>query len=159
MKSNKPLLGSLVLSSIFHTLPVILFLFLGSGSGEGGEGNDNKNIIPKKNENLTEVEIPDDVGGIEDNKPKNIPTHLEDDCKDFYGGIGITHSLPDYTINGVYFGYPAFMAGIKVGDRILSDITSIRGEVNTTLTFEYENETGYHKIVLIRDKICTEAIN
>lgn len=146
------------MSSICHLLPLVLFIFLGAGTGDSGSGDDNKTIIPKKNENLTEVEIPDDIGTLEDNKPKNKPMHLDDNCKDFYGGIGITHSLPSYIINEVYFGYPAFMADIKSGDRIITNINSIRGEVNTSLVFEYENKTGYHKIVLIRDKICTEAI-
>lgn len=158
---NKTLKRSIVSSIICHFLLILLLgvFLIGGGYGNGGGKDDRKKIVEKHNEELTEVELPNEQGEIEDNKPKNVPTHLEDDCTDFYGGIGITHILPGYTVSGVYAGYPAFNAGIKVGDRIVSNINAIRGEINTSFTLEYENETGYHKIVLIRDKICTNKVN
>lgn len=92
------------------------------------------------------------------------PTHLADDCKDFFGGVGLMNDIRanvarnryDAVVTDVYPGYPAFKAGVQVGD-ILIDSDHIRGEIGSRFTLEVirNGQTLYFDI--IRDKICTNG--
>jgi hypothetical protein len=83
---------------------------------------------------------------------KAVP-HASDKCKTFYGGIGVQSQVRE--IEAVYRGYPAHLAGIKVGDLIVSD-GPIRGEIGTPVTIVIQRGMRNITFHLIRDKICTD---
>ena len=141
----------LFLSLSVHAIPVLLFLILGGG-GDSNSDKVNGLIIPKVSDSQTEVEI--SKSGTEKSKPK----HANQKCPTYFGGIGITHDSMNFSVLTVYEGYPAYEAGIKKGDTIITPVNDIRGEVGTELVFEYISyETGdYVRTVIIRDKICTQ---
>lgn len=150
----------LLLSSLLHLLILILTLTASPVSediqtNDKTQHDDHKNIVPKQVEvSLVEQEpAPDAIP--EPLKPKAIKA--DDDCKDWFGGIGIRESIVGIVYE-VVNGYPAHKAGILVGDRItpVSD-RDIRGEVGTLISisvYRSSTEETLH-LTLIRDKICT----
>lgn len=92
----------------------------------------------------------------------SAPSHLDDQCAEFFGGIGITQSTPqnqygfpiEPTVTEVHKGYPAEKAGIQVGD-ILMNSEEIRGEIGTTVTVPVMRNGQIITFKIIRDKICT----
>jgi len=169
---SKALKKGLVVSALVHLTLIAILAFTspmgcggGNGSGKGKGADQNKShgmdgddledgsIIPKDKKEEPKVEI------IEENAPgKEVPEpkHAKDECPDFFGGIGVQYSAEEYgRIIDVPYGYPAYDAGIRAGDRIVSpSLGWIRGEVGTEVKVTYENTTGLHEITLIRDKIC-----
>ncbi len=154
---------SLALSMFLHMLPILLFFFLGGGDTSNGDKNKGKgqeqqagDILPKPNDKDTPTEIElVKLDGIK--KPKVVP-HEKDDCIEFFGGIGIMHGFNN-VITSAPSGYPAANSGIKPGDRVISPIELIRGEIGTEVEVSYENENGIHTVKLIRDKICTSGVH
>lgn len=93
-----------------------------------------------------------------------VPSHLTDECKDFFGGIGITNKMvPNYATNRydavvseIFPGYPASKSGIQIND-VLLDPDNIRGEIGTHVSVPVLRNGEPITFDLIRDKICTEA--
>lgn len=153
-----------MISILLHSIPMLLMLLLGSGQGNGADGGnanskhtDNGDLLPKPNDEPIEVTVTEYRGPALE-KPKPAVPHAEDNCPDHYGGIGIVHSFVDSTVTSAPEGYPAANAGIKAGDQILTPLSTLRGEIGTEVEVEYVNHEGYHKVTLIRDKICTSAV-
>lgn len=152
--------NSLTLSLLLHALPILIILFLTGGGNNTGGGTthtkDKDSIQAKPNKDapteVTLVKLP----GKQKPKPRTNPSvpHSDEQCDDFYGGIGIVHNYVDNTVTEAPLGYPAANAGIKPGDRILSRVDELRGTIGTEVELIYQNEDGLHQVILIRDKIC-----
>ncbi len=114
-----------------------------------------KNIIPKQ----VEVSIVDHEPAPEDIpealKPK--PQDKVEDCKDWFGGIGI-HENGLGLVQKVIPGYPAHKAGIKEGDQIIyTSEPDIRGEPGTSFQMTIRTAAGdFRHFTITRDKICTD---
>ena len=149
---------ALCLSSLLHTLPVVLMLLLGNHDNSGEFNNaDSRPILPKPQDTI-EVDLNYQKGTEEAKKPK-VP-HENDNCDQFYGGIGIMNEPSGSGVMSVEPGYPAALAGIQPGDRLLADLNSIRGPVGTEITFEYIRaaDNTIHTTTLVRDKICVGEV-
>lgn len=81
-----------------------------------------------------------------------------EDCPDgrFFGGIGIEHLALDDVIVTVIPGYPAFRAGLKVGDVLIGDIEHIEGEIGTPVTVLVRRGVEVLRFDMIREKICVK---
>lgn len=148
-----------------HSLPILIFGIAlgggGKGSGSGSYKDDKKEIVPKQKE-ITDIDIIK-VPGL---GKKKVP-HEGLDCPDFFGGIGvqITRGVVDGEPRAVFMevvkGYPADLAGIRVGDQLISPryehFDSIKGEVGTEVDVTYRSSDGDHMVTLVRDKICVKS--
>jgi C-terminal processing protease CtpA/Prc len=88
--------------------------------------------------------------------------------KDFYGGVGITHSgFFSPVVSEVAKGYAADRAGVKIGDVILgffehSDLTkfiegpTIKGKEGTGIDLYVKRNEKVIKFSIVREKICYE---
>lgn len=119
------------------------------GSEETREADTQAKIAPAANP--VEVSLVD-LAGTEPAAPKG------QECKEWFGGIGIEWNLSDGTIMRVYPGYPAARAGLVVGDRIPAHGPEIRGEPGTRAVVRGRHADGsdFTK-VLVRAKICVEG--
>lgn len=156
--------------SLFLHLVLVIFIALsggnGSGTGNGTEANDqkesagnqgdNKKIIPKNIE-VTIVTQPKKGASVKKQNNSKKSAGVKD-CKGkaWYGGIGVEHNYSDSSITRVVPGYPAYNAGIKVGDVFVNlDTTTIIGEVGTNIHFTMKRTDGSYKMYnLVREKIC-----
>lgn len=151
-------------STLLHCLPLLLILFIGPG-GDGGEyrygGNDETtgDIIAKS----VDVEIVmsvDKEGTEKKEKKKPSKGELTECIEDrWYGGIGIMQNFMDNSLISVAPGYPAFKAGLLVGDVILeTSEPDIRGEPGTLLSLKvHRPSTGDTFVVnMRRDRICID---
>lgn len=78
-------------------------------------------------------------------------------CDNWFGGIGVMHELGSRTITNVYEGYPAYDAGIQVGDVIVSPpIGSIRGEPGTKVVIDIYRVGRFITFEIVRDRICLD---
>jgi len=104
-----------------------------------------------------------DEGKTKDKKPGLVTepakmVHENDDCKRWFGGIGITVTNLNalgVEILKVHHGYPAERAGLMAGDVIIhvSD-REIRGEVGTEVTLTVLRSGAPIMFTMLRDKIC-----
>lgn len=79
-------------------------------------------------------------------------------CLYSFGGIGVTfEGFGDRTISEIHKGYPAYRAGLRVGDRILNT-GNVRGPVGSQITITFEREGVIYDVDLVRDKICVESV-
>lgn len=154
-------------SLLIHAALFAMIAWNGFHLPGGGEGQqDGKQTPPPitaeiidkvPDEAEEEVAIQDDEGVT----PAK-PTHLGDDCDDFFGGIGITQSgqrdlygnQVEMIVTEVHHGYPAEKAGIQVGDSLTSS-EEIRGEIGTPITVYASRNGQTLTFNMIRDKICT----
>lgn len=164
---------SLAISTLLHAAPFLLMAFLaGSGGGGHGKGSgsdeekkaqqeknrgaETGDIIPKKPIEITIEEIKPGFGKKKA-KPQK-PVHASDKCEDSFGGIGVAFDIfaESGTIHEAAEGYPAALAGVKSGDRIVTPaVGTIKGKVGTEVEITYVTSIGEVKTVtLIRDKIC-----
>jgi hypothetical protein len=80
----------------------------------------------------------------------------ETPCDNWYGGIGIVQDILG-TITQVAPGYPAYRAGLKVGDVIFSYGNGpIRGEIGTEVIVIIVRNQETMTLTLVREKICVE---
>ena len=108
-------------------------------------------IIPKEQDKPVEVEIVEGEG-------IGQAKHASARCRDFFGGIGIQYG-PSLSgvVAAVYIDYPAYDAGIRPDDVIVSPgLDEVKGEIGTKVTVTWQNASGRHTAVLIRDKICIQ---
>ena len=132
---------SLLLSISLHFLPIVIALLLTILGGQGGSQEDQAQY---------------EVEPTQQNTGNITPaTHLGESCQRWYGGIGITYSIdkPGYVISLVVEGYPAYSAGLQVGDEIVND-GNIRGEPGTIAIVTYKRKNHLYTKHIQRDKIC-----
>lgn len=79
-------------------------------------------------------------------------------CKNFYGGIGVNMQVfTQDKISEVHEGYPAFNAGLQVGDRVTPvDDIDITGPVGSFVMLKIERGFRVFTLKLKRAKICVE---
>lgn len=144
------------------------------GDGKtGGSGNSQDDLEPGKKIQDKPLEIMQVTPEVQDlirkqedqmaleeeqrKKQEEARKKALDECKDFFGGIGVTFDLFDRTISEVHKGYPAERAGIRVGDR-LSSIEPIRGEPGTKVEILVIRGEQEILMEITREKICLEEI-
>lgn len=93
----------------------------------------------------------DEIKGVGMKKKINKPLHMSDDCKEYYGGIGVKMGL-DGTITEVYPGYPGDLLGVLIGDILVQD--NVKGIPGTEVTFMIRRNNKLLTFTTIRDKIC-----
>lgn len=126
----------------------------GGQSGQESKGD----IIPPPLKDVTVqiFEKKDITQKQKKKKRKQSKFKTSKDCPESFGGIGIHHNSVDLSVIQVVEGYPAFEAGIELGDIILSPVDSIRGTVGTEVTVLVQKKDGrVVSYTMIRDKICT----
>jgi len=160
-----------VVSLLLHLAVMLTVVLSHSGNGNGkspiGEkeqrgGEEARDIIPKQVEvELVEAPPKTEEADVPMKMPEpQKPTEGLTDCEgqNWFGGIGIYQDDKTGRIDGVIEGYPAFKAGLRQGDVIISPPPGfIRGEVGTpvNLTVQKMGDFYAQEILLIRDKICT----
>lgn len=167
---------SITISTAIHALLLFLALHL-SGDGNGGNGKkgggDSKTgsqyegvqvgeILAKERPVEVEmIEIPPEKPEliVKKEKPKKAINADEECPGKWYGGIGIRESRSlvtgEDTIENVYPGYPADLAGLLVGDVILGiDQEMIIGPPGTPLKMWIKRNGAKIEVNLIRGKVC-----
>lgn len=158
---------SIAISAILHMSLLLISLHAGSGQKSHGKGTGNGDeltgngskyqgakingqVIPK--ERPTEVTIIEtEKDGLE--KKKELTKDIKECPGLWYGGIGIEDGPTSQgeMITKVFKGYPADLAGIRVGEIILKiDEDQIIGQPGTTLHM-LTNKGAY---IITRGKIC-----
>lgn len=129
----------------------------GGGKGEeqsqtnsGGSNSDDK--ILEKEEKPAEVVI---YKKADVNKAK--PKPLDENCEPYFGGIGVEFNYQTATIDKVYKNYPAYYAGLSVGDVIISpDVDQVKGKVGTEVNLSFLRNGSTYSVTLIRARICLD---
>lgn len=153
-------------SAVLHLMLLIPLLLAAHGKGSGkdkdgdkdGKGGRHKQetIIPKNAPG--EPEKPQEITLLILNKPKPNRGHDKESVKDckgknWYGGIGIEQNYMTGAISIVEPGYPAYRAGLMVGDKIQSP-GEIRGLPGTKLVVLIIRAGQPLLFEIIREKIC-----
>jgi hypothetical protein len=169
-KKDNRMRNALIASLIIHAL---IFAGIGLGSAGGGGGDSDKqakqegkaevddegNILEKPEDKTVEVSLvppleKSDVPTPPQPEPKE--QNKTEDCKGF-GGIGIQYSSFDGTIGQVFKGYPAYKAGLRPGDKIVSPtLREIKGEPGTKVVVHIIRYGELLEIELTRELICTD---
>lgn len=131
----------------------------GGGSGNGSEDTINGQIIEKPIDVMeitpeVQKELDKQTKLAMDKVPEQKPKQTKEDCKYFYGGIGITFSMIGGAVENVYKGYPAHKAGIQSGDLVYGIDEDIRGEIGTPVRIAIVRGANVYERTLIREKIC-----
>lgn len=162
MQSSNSLRNCFLLSLVMHlSLGLFAIAPKDTSATDDSQKNSNIKITPKTSDKEIEVETISEDDLLFDPVPeKPKPTHLQDKCESYYGGIGITRDPFTGIISEVYEGYPADRNGLKVGMQILNNESTeqILGEIGTEVIVKYLDNDGEHAITIIRDKICTTTI-
>lgn len=154
-------------SLCLHGLLLLILAGHLPGCGRGGGNSDQQQKDQKqakKSDGREIVPKPDEVQVELVNVPKEPDTpsyqkvaHKNDDCKDFFGGIGVHFAPLDtggYAVIKVVDGYPAAKAGIKWGTKIMNG-DEIKGEIGTMVDVIIEAPDGTRSTIrMVRDKIC-----
>jgi hypothetical protein len=136
------------------------------GGGDGDQERQKQDKQAKEDRKIA-PKRPDVVELVLGKVPKEpeVPSyqrvaHDKDECKDFFGGIGVyfdSLSARGYVVLDAPAGYPAAKAGIGPGTKIVNG-SSIRGEVGTMVDVITEAPDGTQTTLrLVRDKICLEG--
>lgn len=165
MLKDKKVRNSFIASLLLHLLLFVLVAYKGlSQGGEEGKPQGQPDAITAEIiDKLPEEDAsssPDE--GLGEVPPVERPAHADDDCAEFFGGIGITQggqrdqfgNQVEMIVTTVHHGYPAEKAGIQVGDYIISR-EEIRGEIGTKVTVIVNRNGQILTFDMIRDKICT----
>ncbi len=72
----------------------------------------------------------------------------------FYGGVGIMHGNLDGMVTKAPKGYPAYEAGVRVGDILLT--LDLKGEVGTPVVISVLREGKQLNFPAVRATICYE---
>lgn len=104
----------------------------------------------------TEEAKPNSTPGIR--YVQSIATSCDEKTAKTYGGIGLEfQSLPNknrIVINKVPVGYPAYKAGIQVGDEVEGDVMRFRGPEGSQVNVEVYRNNKKLSFLVTRVKIC-----
>lgn len=158
---------SLIISLLLHSLLIIVILNTNDGDSDkkGNPVQDELmgNILPVELANLDTAERLQTQSKSDIFKPTPTPPPKDaikvEECKKFFGGIGITTSLLTDEISIVHIGYPADKAGLQPGD-IVTPIgqSDIRGEIGSTLILRVTRGGITFIVTVVREKICVDEI-
>lgn len=167
-----------IISFLLHVSLFIIAGLIGAGTGykDGGSGNekngakegsqfqgvDASTVMEK--ERPTEVtlyEPPEEKATIiKPKKPKKKVINADEECPDkWYGGIGVMTGF-DFkdgldTIERVFIGYPADLAGLQAGDRIISvSDKQIIGTPGSPIEFTIKRGSQILYFKFNRGKVC-----
>lgn len=149
----------IALSLLLHS-SLLLFLILGHAGGNG-EGQ-NKHKQGSNGENTIFVNVVDKEDQVPSSGQGDVSiseAKKKEDCKSWYGGIGITQDYITGQITEAPEYYPAYKTGLRVGDVIISNSIEIRGEVGTQVKIIVSRNGNLLDFDVIRDKICYKSIN
>lgn len=78
------------------------------------------------------------------------------DCGEgsWYGGIGVAHESFSGELTEIFPGYAADAAGLMVGDIVLNEPGSIRGDPGTQAFVRVERNGRVLSFIIMRQKIC-----
>jgi len=158
-------------------LHIAFFALILSLNGGGGEGEEDKNgqsksqgeqgeiiaiesmdyeeFIEKQKQYESEFVVKEEEKKKEEKPEKTIKA---EECKNFFGGIGIEHNWMDNSVTKVVPGYPASQNGIMLGDQVVGKGEDIRGEVGTPVILMVKRGAEIFEITVIRGKICLDPI-
>lgn len=164
---------SLGISTFIHILPLLFMLTIPScipGCGGVGGGNADKETeeknkqaaepteqreIKEKNQEV-EVEIINrPIPKSEEQIAYEAAQKKQEECKPFFGGVGIQIDPRTNAIMKVYKYYPAWSIGLKEGDIILN-FSEIMGEPGTEVTIRYIRNGEHLEVKVKRGRICLE---
>lgn len=165
MRITKAILVSLALHA--SMLTAVMQQRQGSSTYPGGPGGQGQRPSTVKGEiveapkQFKDVQMQIEIVEANDKgrialKPSPAP---EQNCQDYFGGIGITHEWQwrrqEYArITQVVPGYPAWNAGLKVGDRIDILTTEIKGDIGTQVSVSVIKGGEPQVMTFTRAKIC-----
>lgn len=165
--------NALICSLLFHAL-LIALVFMGGLSKMGiqGNGRQGKQAKPRseqgKGKYPESVEVTilpppklnvadSDTETTKDGITYKVHKTITNDCKYFYGGIGVMDGWDDaarqFAIIEVFPGYPAEKAGLRVGDHF--SLFLERGTPGTTVTLDITRDGQLSLVTIVRDKVCT----
>lgn len=171
---NKKDIAAFLTSLTLHLAVLLIALHLGGegnekgnskekGKGEGNnryKGVDASTVIEK--ERPTEVEIVEqpEIKSPMPKKPKKQAKNADKECPGkWYGGIGVQTGFEPVrrliTIDRIFSGYPADIAGLQVGDIILNvSDNEILGEPGTQINMLIERNGQILAFSFKRGKVC-----
>lgn len=161
MSSEMRMKKSIAFSLFLHILPIVLILTM--KTNQKGDGEKDKNgqgseqpieievvELPKEDKDAVEKDK-DEKGDLPEEKKKN------ENCKYYYGGIGVEVNYLSSKLTKVFKGYAAEKAGLEVGDLVESFTgEDIRGEVGTTISLRVTRGAEVLIVNVVREKICYE---
>lgn len=156
---KKPLSLSLVLHGLLCLL-MVGSLPQGCGTGSGDDKEEHSEAQKRSAEGSDNTTLSESEGEKQDTVSIDILSREEAEaiireikCDKWFGGIGISH---DYfnVVHEAPEWYPAYQAGIRVDDRILSKVT--RGEVGSLLNVIVSRHGSVLTFNVKRGKICYE---
>lgn len=149
----------LQVSTFLHcSILILLSLFKGNGGTGAGSENDKRTISPKSID-VSVISPPPASSGMDtiEEVKKSSGETSKSECKESYGGIGVVLTKESRIVSSVPPGWPAYRAGIKVGDRIISpDFEDVSGPAGTIVEIVFEAEDGIHTVTIIRENICID---
>lgn len=164
---------SFKISFFLHILPILIMLFslpscMGcDGFGGGGGGQDKKQEKQADKPNSTEKEeikekepvevklVSVQVQKSEEQLAYEAAVKKHEECKNYFGGIGITFEPFGGKIQKVYKYYPAWSAGLQDGD-VLKDFNGVRGPIGTEVLIKYTRDGKTTEVKIKRGRICLE---
>lgn len=159
----------LFVSTIIHvSLLSLLFINLNNHGKQDSDLNEPKvpessskqteeeKIAEKNKETKLEVSIVEEQDlGLNEQEKKTEETECPNDR--WYGGVGMVHNSQTGEVLDAPKGYPAYVAGVKVGDYILNP-HELRGEPGYDAHLLLKRDGEEIIIVVTREKICLEKI-
>lgn len=147
----------LFLSLLIHTALISLLFIHQHGKGNkaeegqaGTQSQEGKNIAPKGSPG----DKPQDIEIVFKGPPQPVASGVPDCPPEMsYGGIGVMFDYNN-TITECPISYPAFLAGVRVGDKVMTT-NEIRGEPGTSVTIIIKRGDQLLTFNIIREKICT----
>ena len=139
----------------------------GKGNGDGTEETDKGGAGDSDGKKIEDISKPEvtEVILIERKTPMPSMEQLQKQeherklaqCKDSFGGIGVTHDPMTGTITTAHKFYPAWEAGIRDGDRLVNP-ERLRGKIGTSVTVTLIRNGETLTFNLIRGKICVQDV-
>jgi hypothetical protein len=155
-------ISSLIHLAVFLLASGVLFKSCSKSNAPDNQGHSTGNIAELSKTVDVDVVTKDQIKGPR--KPKVVNKAPTLKCpKNWYGGIGVqnTFDTEGRTIL-VYVpkGYPAYDAGLEMGDELIDGCPNCKGPVGEEVNFWVKKpNSSLKQYFLIREKICTEDIS
>lgn len=132
----------------------------GSGDTDIGSTEQNNSKDQTKLEKIEDIEKPTEITLVEALPQKDTEGESEAkirkeiaECTPYFGGVGITHDPFTGKVLTVHKYYPAYDAGLKVGDTILNPY-ELRGEIGTSVIAHIIRDGISFDLRIVRGRIC-----